>query len=410
MKRICKVIAACLFAAPTWLAGGSSASAQELVLSGDPIADAQTIMAERRRREIAQWRNVDSYMVKHVYEVPGAEIQQGNTGPLLIRNMSWTFYEKLTTGPNQGYRIVPHYEIADRLDGFDGAIARKFRGEMTEKMGIGLHMMSEEMQSTAPGEAAVAGVLSQGMGAFLIGNAGANIQRRNDIKDNSAYLGMQKFAGMARYAGLSRAQGGADVHVLRADNLDMHVSEVENQELPVCNLSNAKPGGECGEVKTVYDQVVLSLDQQTLMPLQLVVRGRFQRLGPDAKANKREEWRDFTVERFDDDYRKVNGMLLPYKTIQRFSFSTSGEERAELDKAKRDLERIKAERSELEKRLMELPPAQAAMIRNMLESKLAQAEKALGGDDGRWTFETTTYVADVMTGWAEDLSTVLGHN
>jgi hypothetical protein len=166
---------------------------------------------------------------------------------------------------------------------------------------------------------------------------------------------------------------GAQARYLRRETRDgraVHVVEVPDLGRTAA-FRNARQaaGGELEIRKGTF-----FVDAEQWVPRRLVFEGRMTT--PQKTAN-------VTMTMDLQDYREVDGLLHPFRTIVRVDGMVSPEDRARY--------------AEMKKQLDELPPAQRQMMENMMKGQLAQLERMMG-DDGSMNFESTVREVRVNAG------------
>ena len=182
-----------------------------------------------------------------------------------------------------------------------------------------------------------------------------------DYQANAAQL--RKLAAAATYEG-AETLDGQDVHVLYVDDVTALTDETEDEV----------PGS-----MTFY------VDAERYVPLRMTYQVEMERDGTTQQLNP--------VISF-EDYREVEGLLLPYKTsmvIENIDTGMSPEEREEAEQSL----------AEMEKQLEEMPAAQRRMMEGMMKQQLERLREVLAG--GSMTMVMEVEDVQVNTGLSDDL-------
>lgn len=296
--------------------------------------DAKSILETVRAKQVERWAGVQNYTVDQT----------------MLGRRALVYFERFSIGGdenNPAFRMVPVAEIS--RDQAETMGFTPLTPEELEQAAAGYDMLGEMMaQAETPEGGIPMGDPSQflgGMADFL--RAGAAYQE-NDGEANAAkdVTGMAAFARYARLVG-RESVGDREAFLLRADNLD------------------SVPEAQSGEDFTI-ESVSLWIDSREYVPLRLTVDGTVTTDDGDQRI---------TIEKLDQDYRRVGSLYESFRQVLRVSGlmgAMDPDDREEMEKAMRQME-------DMEEQLKALPESQRRMIMSRMGPQIEQMQKLVAG-------------------------------
>ena len=312
------------------------------------VAAAQTpesILDAAREKQLERWQGVESYSI--------TRSMAGTT--------STTIYQRSEVETDGGTMTVFRPVATDNAAGDDP----RMTAEALEQYAQGLEMTGDALSDEVGNEleknglprgllagmggeqwvSADPGVMASGLGAGVRQMAAS--QRKASTSGGEVPMDdMADFAERAEFVGTETVDGREAFH-LKAVDLDS-VSDMGN-------------GGEF-ELKSAS----LWIDAEEYVPLRMKMDGVIEAEG---------QQRPVTIEKVQSDYRRVPGSNL-YESYRQ-TMSTSGvmsdAERAEMEKARQELEKFELE-------MANMPAGQRAMVEQMMGSRIDAMRDMIKGD------------------------------
>lgn len=296
--------------------------------------DAKSILEAVRAKQVERRANVQNYTVDQT----------------MLGRRALVYYERFNIGGdenNPAFRMVPITEISR-----DQAETMGFTPLTTEELeqaAAGYDMLGEMMaQAETPEEGRPMGDPREflgGMADFLRADAA---YQENDGEADAAkdVAGMAAFSRHARLVG-RESVGDRDAFLLRADNL--------------ASVAEVQPGEDF-----TIESVSLWIDTQEYVPLRLKVDGMVTAGDGDQQI---------TIEKLDQDYRRVGSLYEPFRQVLRISGlmgAMDPEDREEMEKAMRQME-------DMEEQLKALPESQRRMVMDRMGPQIEQMRKMAAG-------------------------------
>jgi hypothetical protein len=317
----------------------------------------QQIFDRMQQQEVAALRNVDSVLL--------------NTETMGMSQVE--YYEKTSRVDVNGremyiLRQVPPAEMAERHTG-GNALSQaspdelRHAAEMIEQQGPEMERgMKEEMQKSGlpaglgefmmtpppdePWLSANPNDMTQMYGMMLRGAAeGKEEQARRDAELVDSAHERARFADRTRLVGQTTIDGRPAFHLLAADVNHRHVED--------------------GVELTIRD-VNMFVDAERYVPLALRM---------DGTMREGRETRAITIERHDQDYRRVPGcgeMLRPFKTVMRMAGVMNADQQAQMREAQ-------AQMAEMDKQLAHMPPGQRDMVMRQMGPQMEMMRNMAAG-------------------------------
>jgi len=282
--------------------------------------DAQTIMQKMEQEQVNRWSKLKSYVV--VKDATGVKA----TRTVLL-------YEKIPGAANLGFRIVPPDEIAQRASGISDH-------QRQVVASAAFWTLAGLLPST--GDASIDGQVTGAVTDFFSGAAKGGEYNKTKAQQEAgkSAFDRKRFQQMAKWVALERF-GDRWAHHLRAVDIN------ETQSTPQGNYT----------LKTAD----LFVDNQKYVPLKM--RFDFQ----EDKTGKM-----FSVEKISSNYKQAGPLYEPYKEIMRINPGLGGQQAAEFEKAQREMKKLKQQ-------LDAMPPAQKAMMMQMMGPQMKTMEKMAAG-------------------------------
>lgn len=296
--------------------------------------DAKSILETVRARQVERWAGVQNYTVDQT----------------MLGRRALVYFERFSIGgdeSNPAFRMVPITEIS--RDQAETMGFTPLTSEELENAAEGYDVLGEMMaQAETPEGGMPMGDPSQflgGMAGFLrAGTAYEENDGRADVVE-----GISDMATFARYAHLVGREtvGDREAFLLRADNLDS-VPEAQTDE------------------EFTIESVSLWIDTREFVPLRLKVDGTVTADDGDQRI---------TIEKLDQDYRRVGSLYESFRQVLRISGlmgAMDPDDREEMKKAMRQME-------DMEEQLKALPESQRRMIMSRMGPQIEQMRKMAGG-------------------------------
>lgn len=137
---------------------------------------------------------------------------------------------------------------------------------------------------------------------------------------------------------------GREAFVVRADNVGRTQRTEDGQEFTIHTLS-------------------LWIDSTEYVPLRLKL---------DGTATSDGETRAITIEKHDEDYRRVGSLYVPYRQVMRIAGVMDAEQKAQMQEAQQQM-------AELERQMQEMPESQRNMIMSSMGPQLEMMKKMASG-------------------------------
>jgi hypothetical protein len=297
--------------------------------------DAQSILETVRAKQVERWEGVENYTV---------DMKMGG-------NRTLVYFEKFSIGDdasNPAFRMVPLTEISR-----EQAEAMGFEPltpEQLETFADAHEMLGDVMAQHGTTEG---GMQPTGDPRELFGETagflrGAASYQENDGTADAArgITDMAVFARHARLVGKERV-GDREAFLLRADNLAV--------------VPEAQPSDEF-----TLETSSLWIDARDYVPLRLKMEGTM-------KTDEGDQ--PITIEKLDQDYRRVESLYEPFHQLLRISGlmgAMDPEDRKEMEEAMKEME-------DLEEKLKELPESQRQMIMSRMGPQIEMMEKMAAG-------------------------------
>ena len=296
--------------------------------------DAKSILETVRAKQVERWAGVQNYTVDQT----------------MLGRRALVYFERFSIGGdenNPAFRMVPVAEIS--RDQAETMGFTPLTPEELEQAAAGYDMLGEMMaQAETPEGGIPMGDPSQflgGMADFF--RAGAAYQENDGEADAAKDVtGMATFARYARLVGRETV-GDREAFLLRADNL------------------NSVPEAQSGEEFTI-ESVSLWIDSREFVPLRLTVDGTVTTNDGDQQI---------TIEKLDQDYRRVGSLYESFRQVLRVSGlmgAMDPDDREEMEKAMRQME-------DMEEQLKALPESQRRMIMSRMGPQIEQMRKMVAG-------------------------------
>jgi hypothetical protein len=174
------------------------------------------------------------------------------------------------------------------------------------------------------------------------------------------HTSFSEIADRARYTG-TETVGGHRSHVLRIDDFS-----------GLAGMAQAAPGQQGGfEARTGR----MYIDASDYVLRQMVIEGT---------ATIDGEQQPVTMEARFEDYRDIQGLLHPFRTVIRTTGLTANVSQADLEEARRSM-------VQLEEQMASMPEAQRRMMERVVRPQMQQLQNILAGE----AVEITTEVTDV---------------
>jgi hypothetical protein len=303
-------------------------------LSAGAPQDAQSILETARAKQVERWAGVQDYTVDQT----------------MLGRRALVYFEKFNIGGDPGkpaFRMVPVTEIS--REWYEGMGYESPTSEQLMALADGWEMMGTAMaQAGVP-----AGGTPMGDPSELLGEMAGFLRGGIEFDEDGgrsaaaeAFAGMATFARYARLVGEERV-GDREAFLLRADNL-ASVPEAQLEE------------GYTIEAASLW------IDTRDYVPLRLKV---------EVTAQTDDGDQAMTIEKLDQDYRRVGSLYESFRQVLRISGlmdAMDPEQRREMQEAMQQLE-------ELEEQLNQLPESQRRMIMSRMGPQLEQVRQMAAG-------------------------------
>ncbi len=334
--------------------------------------DAPSILETMQERQVARWDGVENYIV-----------DQATMG-----HRTLLYYERVELqSPNgtalPGFRMVPPDEIARRQQEEDGfALSAKDLRRLSDAAAMTGDALGGETERAMSEAGFPPGLLSASPNRFatldlrvMMGNvsdfydAAADAQEASEARDPAADS-RQSLADMAEFAAMAELVGTEDVYdrkawVIRADDIGRTQRTDDGQEMTI-------------------DTATFWIDTEEYVPLRLKMDGVLTSGG---------ESRPLTIEKHDQDYRRVGSLFMPYRQVMRIAGIMDAKQRAEMQEAQEQL-------AEFEKQMASMPESQRQMMENMMGPQIEMVRKMAAG--GGLEVVTDVYQVRVNAGLPDE--------
>ena len=334
--------------------------------------DARTIFETMQERQIARWQGVQNYV-----------LDQATMGHRVL-----LYHERVeVTGPDgrayPAFRLVPPDEIARRQRAEEGfALSPEDLRRMSEAAEMTGDVMGSETERAMAEAGLPPGLLSASPNRFatldprvMMGNvaefydAAADAQAASDARDKTADA-RREASDMAQFAEMAEFVGTEPVYertawVVRASDIGRTERTEDGQELTI-------------------DTATFWIDTEEYVPLRLKMDGSITSGG---------ETRAITIEKEDQDYRRIGGLYMTYRQVMRMAGIMDAKQRAEMQEAQAQL-------AEFEQQMAAMPEAQRQMAMNMMGPQIDMVRKMAAG--GGIEVVTDVYQVRVNAGMPDE--------
>lgn len=320
-----------------------------------PVVAAQTadeILADVRAAHAERVAGIADYTV----------VQKAFGQPTIL------FYEKMEAEGQPVFRMVPPGELQRRATEASGGQHVELSEDMARAYEMTGDALEEEMRREGVPTRSIPFLdprnMLDPMADFI--RAGAEYQANED--DNREATAdqvreMGSFAERAQFIG-EETVDGRRAYLLRADDLsDIDIDQPDGADFTLQSAS-------------------LWIDAEKHVVLKLLMEG---------EGTSGDETTPLKIERRNEDFREVDGMYESFRQVMSISGlaeGLSGEERQEMEKARRELAKVKEQ-------LEQLPESQRDMIMSRMGAQMEQLERMAGGD-GPSVFEAVTEIIHLM--------------
>lgn len=187
--------------------------------------------------------------------------------------------------------------------------------------------------------------------------AGLALPVEDDGAPADPYAGFERFAEHARLQGTERVDGRT-AHVLVIDDAGELADMVDEP-------------GDAGEFEV--QRITLYLDAADHLMRKMTMEGTTRASG---------QAQPITVETQFEDYRDVQGVVYPFRTVMTTRGIAASVPQQELEEARRNLEEMRAQ-------MENMPAAQREMVERMIRPQMEQFERMMEGGDMTATIEVT---------------------
>jgi hypothetical protein len=318
-----------------------------------PGQDARSILQTMQKKEISRWDGVDNYVVEQS----------------MLGHRTLLFYEKISVTAADGkvypsFRMVMPDEIARRQNEERGF--PQFTPEDLRAAARGADMTGEALGTETEREMKQAGLPPGLLGAaspsrfatldprVMMGNvsdfydASADAVEASDNRDKAAEArdsinDMAEFAAAARLMG-TESVDGRNAYILRADDINRTQRSEDGQEFTIRTAT-------------------LWIDAAEHVPL---------RMSMDGTATSGGETRAITIEKHDQDYRRVGSLYMPYRQVVRIAGIMDAEQEAQMHEAQQQM-------AEFEVQMQQMPESQRQMMMKMMGPQMEMMKKMAAG-------------------------------